>query len=36
MLSNERIKGEKLGEEQTFWLRNLTLLHTLLAEGEFS
>jgi len=36
MLSNEIIKGEDVGQEPIFWLCNLTILHTILAEDEFS
>jgi hypothetical protein len=36
MLPNEKSNGEKLGQEQSFWLCNLAILHTILAEGEFS
>ena len=36
MLSNDTIIREELGKEQNFWFWNLAILHTLLAEDEFS
>jgi hypothetical protein len=36
MLSKEEIKREKFGQEQSFWLWNLAILHMLLAEHKFS
>ena len=36
LLPNEKIKGEKLGQEQNVWFWKLAMLHTLLAEDEFS
>jgi len=34
--NDEKIKGELLGQEQNFSFWNLTVLHRLLAEDEFS
>jgi len=36
MLLYEKIKGELLSQEQNFWFGNLTTLHTIIAEDEFS
>jgi len=33
---NENIKWEDLGQEKIFWFWNLAILHTVLAEDEFS
>jgi len=32
----EKSKGEDLGQETSFWFSKLAILHTLLAEDEFS
>jgi len=36
MLCNENIKGEDLDQENIFWFWNIAILHTVLAEDEFS
>jgi hypothetical protein len=36
MLFYEKIKGELLSQEQNFCFGNLTILHTIIAEDEFS
>ena len=36
MLPNEIIKGEDVRLEPIFWFSKLAILHTILAEGEFS
>jgi len=36
MLSNEKIEEEYLGQEQNVWFWKPSVLHTLLAENEFS
>jgi hypothetical protein len=36
MLSNEKIKTEELGQERSFRFCNFAIIHTILAENEFS
>jgi hypothetical protein len=36
MPSNEIIKGEDVGQELNFWISNLAILNTIVAEDELS